>query len=639
MNLKNKIKEHMIHKQSLQYEKRLAEWKRPYSEWILEKEKEVFTMQEDYQIPVFTFGQLKQLSSKELLKIKKSKYILFCHEEGSLSKYAVGIIGNAFEKNKDAVLLYGDEDVWEKGRDREKVWYKPEWSPITYQSFFYFGSAVAFRSEEFLWSYQQGIRMEELCGNVLEKCGAFGRKETVQKVIHVPYVLFHAKRDGLYEEYKSWKYESFGVKKPAEEKNFVSIIIPSKNNRQILGRCIDSLIATIPAPDCEIIVVDNGTQEAEREAIREMLSLKLIRITYVYEPMEFNFSKMCNLGVSKAKGNIIVLLNDDLTAINNGWFEKMCSYTRLPYVGAVGIKLYYPDSHKIQHAGITNILPGPVHKLQYLTDDKDYYYGRNTKDHNVIGVTGACLMVRRNIWEEAGGLCEQLEVAFNDVDFCYTLWEMGYYNVVVEEAFLYHHESLSRGRDEEESKLRRLVRERSLLYKRHPKLEGKDPFYPKGLNQRWLDTTIRPALGTEDVEGRGNVLKLLEKGMPKNVITDKCLSLAVELVKEEKETIVCDGYGVVIGSNNACFRRSLLLLKEQECFRIPVTDCYRPDIEENMPDQICVAMSGFYVKIPKELLPSGEYRIGMLAEDKTSRLKLANWSNRYITITGNEDES
>ncbi len=633
MGLKKTIKQHMVRKLTAEYEKKLAWWKRPYSEWISGKEQTEQISEETQEIPVFSFSALQQLSSKEILKIKKSHFVVFYNEKGILRSNALAIIKMTFAEQKDAVVLYGDEDVWKKGEERKGVWYKPEWSPVTYLNFFYFGSVIAFRSEEFLWSYKPGICIHELSTKILQKCGAFGKRTEQIKVVHVPEILFHASTEGLYGDYREWRVVST---ENISSKKFVSIVIPSKDNREVLERCIDSLIETIPVTDCEIIVVDNGSEETEKEAIAEMLSLKLVRTTYIYEPMEFNFSKMCNLGISKAKGDYVILLNDDLTCINNRWFEKMCAYVQMPYTGAVGIKLYYPDSTTIQHAGITNVLPGPVHKLQYLKDEGDYYFGCNLLDHNVIAVTGACLMIRKEVLEETGGLCEELDVAFNDVDLCYSLWEKGYYNVVVQDAFLYHHESMSRGRDEDEIKLRRLIKERDLLYKRHPQLEGTDPFYPKGLNRRWLDVRIRPAYGAEEQEQLIEEGKQIEIGFPKKITEDDCLAFAVELAKDDGENIVCAGYCTVLGSNNACFDKELLLWNEEKCYRISISDLYRADIEENLPDQECVGLSGYFVKISKMLIAQGEYRIGMLATDKTSRLKLVNWSKRYITITRNE---
>ena len=133
--------------------------------------------------------------------------------------------------------------------------------------------------------------------------------------------------------------------------------------------------------------------------------------------------------------------------IQSDWLIRLVLKAVLPRAGAVGAKLLYPDSATIQHAGITNLRVGPAHKLQFLSDDEEHYYGRNRGVHNMIGATGACLMMRKKVFEEAGGFFEGLAVAFNDVDLCYTIYENGYYNIERNDVVLYHHESLSRGKE------------------------------------------------------------------------------------------------------------------------------------------------------------------------------------------------
>lgn len=119
------------------------------------------------------------------------------------------------------------------------------------------------------------------------------------------------------------------------------------------------------------------------------------RFVYHYEPMEFNFSKMCNLGVSLATGDYILLLNDDIEITQDNWLEKLMEKAVLPHVGAVGAKLIYPGTEIIQHAGITNIHLGPAHKLQFRSDALEFYFGRNRMAMDVLGVTGACLLVKK----------------------------------------------------------------------------------------------------------------------------------------------------------------------------------------------------------------------------------------------------
>ena len=291
----------------------------------------------------------------------------------------------------------------------------------------------------------------------------------------------------VYEDLKRSAYVRRGWKLAPEGK--VSVIIPSKDNPRVLSTCIHSVMEGSTYRDFEIIVVDNGSNAKNRariEQMREMLQEKY-RFVYHYEPMEFNFSRMCNLGVSYATGDYILLLNDDIEITQDDWLEKLMEKAVLPHVGAVGAKLIYPGTEIIQHAGITNIHLGPAHKLQFRSDALEFYFKRNRLAMDVLGVTGACLLVKRSIYEQAGGLSEKLRVAFNDVEFCYHLHEMGYYNVVRNDVCLTHHESLSRGADDSTEKLRRLHMELNLLYELHPSVYGRDPFYHRYLIKDVLD--------------------------------------------------------------------------------------------------------------------------------------------------------
>ena len=185
----------------------------------------------------------------------------------------------------------------------------------------------------------------------------------------------------------------------------VSIVIPSKDNPGVLSTCIHSILEASTYRNFEIIVIDNGSSIKNKERIHLMLSQmqEECRFRYIYEPMEFNFSAMCNKGAALAKGDYILLLNDDIEIIQEDWLDKMLEKAMLPHVGAVGVKLLYPGSHTIQHAGITNIRLGPAHKLQFRDDRTDYYFLRNRLSFDVLGVTGACLMVKKNVYEAAGG--------------------------------------------------------------------------------------------------------------------------------------------------------------------------------------------------------------------------------------------
>jgi len=242
-------------------------------------------------------------------------------------------------------------------------------------------------------------------------------------------------------------------------------------------------------------------------------------------------------------------------------------------------------------------------------------------------VTAACLMIKREKFHEAGGFSTELPVAFNDVDFCFRLYEKGYQNVYINDSYAYHHESLSRGSDETPEKLKRLLLECDKLYKMHPGLEGTDPYYSIHLNRQGLDTRICPGF-----EIAGNCMQIPKKNLQlKNAESyrqDNCVLLRVEFLKNG----ILHGYCVVLGDNNACYEKEVIFISENNrIYRIPFVGQYRPDLVENLPDQTNVGLSGFWIKIPK--LPIGNYRIGVIVRNRVTGLCLRNSSERYFEMS------
>ena len=533
----------------------------------------------------------------------------------------------------EVCVVYGDEDVETTSGQYENPWLKPCWSPDTYLWKDYLGEAVAVRK-----SFYEKAEEKSRDG-LLKAAGGFTKG--CQSIAHINGILFHRKTDWFTGETNSsmTREKTAGGQTDCRDAKkqgmpYISVIIPSKDNAVVLKKCLDTLKKTAADISYEVLLVDNGSGEAVKKKIEEMTG-DAPDILYIYEPMEFNFSKMCNLGAERAKGSLLLFLNDDVEATHTGWLSDMAKLAERPHVGAVGCKLLYPDTDKIQHAGITNLPMGPVHKLQFLRDNKCYYDNRNRGIRNVSAVTAACLMVRREVFEEAGGFCESMQVAFNDVDFCFTLLEKGYYNAVCNHIHLLHHESMSRGADESEEKLKRLHRERTMLYDRHPGINGKDPFYHDWLNRTGLDTRIQPAYrsGREiaDVQAAKEVAKESNEAyVLKNARKDRCLLVRIEAADASH----ISGYGVVLGSDNACFNGKLLLERkgrQSAVYELDFTEQYRQDLQENMPDQKNVALCGFHVNIA-EPLPEGEYRIGILATDKISGSSLMNYSNRTFIV-------
>ena len=579
-------------------------------------------------------------------------FVVFVNERNRMAVNALVVIGDFMLRNPDCILAYGDEDEWNSDKTvRMNPWFKPDFSPDTLLQYFYYGNVIVVRAN--------ALRNVKWAGtgdglyNLYDMCLQLSFPAKRDVVGHIQYVLYHAadlKRlctEACYRELKktySDKVRLGGIK------DKISAVIPSKDHADILQTCLESLKNQ---GNIEIVVVDNGSEDDEKQKY-ESLKNKF-GFNYIYRPMEFNFSKMCNLGAEAATGEYLLFLNDDIEAIGgtvaadnsadgaDNWLLTMHSYAMKEHVGAVGAKLYYPDSNTIQHAGITNLRLGPVHKMQFLQDVRPYYDGRNVYDINVIAVTGACLMVRKSVFEECGGFCEDLAVAFNDVELCFRLYEKGYYNVQCNAAVLYHHESLSRGGDVSEDKLLRLQNERNKMYDMHPELYGNDPFYHPYLNMDILDTNYSfayeyPACDEIDVCEP----KELKGGLKAEWYND-CLLISLEYADDftawtkhpskSGNELFFQGYQFVIGSDNAGFVRVVLLqnVDTQDVYEIPCGEVFRPDLDVNVEGGH-VSLCGFAFVICKDSLPKGRYRVGGMAVSRIGRQRLCRFVNKFVEV-------
>lgn len=660
MELKKAVRQRFEKLFDIRYEKKRKRYILDYNVWVREMEQAAEEAQNTGQkVCASEAGadgaEIKGIGSRKNREAEQAppEVVLLAFAGGCFSQDAQERMERFFAQNPEVLLAYGDEDVIVKKKVYAAPWLKPCWSPDSYLCRDYLGSAVAVRRSLFEQLTEEECRDEGLCHDKLVAL-AGGFTKGCKTIAHVNGIFYHRLEHwDLPEEGRSGKRIAVGKEtgtaniagRAGREETagsippstLVSVIIPSKDNVSVLKQCLETLCGTVESTDFEIIVVDNGSCEQSRKAVgREIDRLNqehrahLHRAVYLYKPMEFNFSHMCNLGAEAAKGNLLLFLNDDIEARATGFMEAMVQKAMQPWTGAVGYKLLYPDSERIQHAGVTNIALGPTHKLQCLKDSDCYYDGRNRGVWNMLAVTGACLMLRRTVFGEAGGFCEKLKVAFNDVDLCFTLYELGYQNVVINSGYLLHHESLSRGLDETEEKVKRLMGERNLLYERHPALEGRDPYYHEWLNGSVLDTAIKPAFEEgilfEDTREHEPAMDLSKAR------ADECLLLRIEYADKER----LNGYAVVLGSDNACFKKQLLFKKIKEpdtVYSMDFTEQYRSDLEKNM-DQVNVGLCGFYVRFANPL-PAGEYRVGMMARDQISGAELVNWSSRTI-VSGRE---
>ncbi len=641
--------------QRRKYDRLMEEKAVSYDSWIRGREKEKYGPDSQthgeraLSVRQVSYEICRDYVGKGVMHRESAAVVLFVGEGGNVSEIAERVTAEYFWEHKEIDLAYGDEDVMGPDGIRYTPWLKPHWSPDTFLSFFYFGSIFAVRTEalcaltedEKKWILAGGKNGRAYGGNDAgENSGSFAAgDETVYRLCyvaaaksggflprdgkaadgrngdgfgfpvgHMDEVLFHARHNLEMEFAGSKSLDGTGC--PATEagdafgKNtagngLMSVVIPSKDNPEVLKRCIESVQKQCSLNrqregmrECEIIVVDNGSAEEVRKDLEGWLAGR--GCLYLYEKMPFHFSKMCNIGAAASQGDVLLFLNDDTEIVEDSekeesrnsrpgmqgcLLERLYGKAKRGFTGAAGVKLYYPDSRRIQHAGIVNLRLGPVHKLQFRDDGTDFFYGWNRRERNVIAVTGACLAVERKKYKEAGGFPEELPIAFNDVDFCFTLFEKGYYNVVLQDAVLYHYESMSRGNDDDRQKLERLLGEREKLYGRHPHLYGMDPFYHKYLAGDMLSTGFELKADYDVDPQYGGVVRRVD-GLETNGREDACVMVSLEYAGpwEQSETdwgedrdggkgrgYLLQGYSFVAGSDNACFDKYLIFGEEREC--------------------------------------------------------------------------
>jgi GT2 family glycosyltransferase len=275
----------------------------------------------------------------------------------------------------------------------------------------------------------------------------------------------------------------------------VTLIIPTRDQVDVLRKCIESLKTKTDYPNFEVLVLDN--QSSDPATLKYLAALgKDSRFKVIRYDAPFNYSAINNYAVTLAKGEIIGLMNNDIEAIHSDWLHEMVSHVLRPEVGAVGAKLLYSDG-TIQHAGVILGLGGLAGHAHKYFDGKSWgYYHRANLTQTLSAVTAACLLVRKSVYEQVGGLDEvNLTVAYNDVDFCLKVREAGYRNIYTPYATLYHHESISRGQENTPEKQARFMREFTFMQQKWGDLLKTDPYYNPNLTQ----TTEDFGLGNHDV--------------------------------------------------------------------------------------------------------------------------------------------
>lgn len=385
-----------------------------------------------------------------------------------------------------ADFIYFDEDSLQPGAFPACC--KPDFAPDYLRGCNYIGSCYAYRktpgekacTEEALDGHDRVLRLTERAARIVHIPRVLCRLPEEQLTIapaSPAAVQGQLNRLGLNGTAEAAKYGCCRTRYAIGGEPLVSILIPNKDHAEDLAKCVRSIREKTAWPRWEILILENSSREPETFRLYgELLADPRIRLVTWFGA--FNYAAIINHGARYARGGILLQLNNDTEVISPDWLEEMLMYAQRPDVGAVGAVLYYPDD-TVQHAGMVyDAAFGTAHAFRYAARGAAGYMNRMAAVQDVSAVTGACLMVRRDVWERVQGMDERFPVGYNDVDLCLRLRKAGFLVVWTPYAELYHYESKSRGLDVTRTMQQRGLREQTLFFQLHREaLRRGDPYY------------------------------------------------------------------------------------------------------------------------------------------------------------------
>ncbi|MBF0559901.1 MAG: glycosyltransferase family 2 protein, partial [Nitrospirae bacterium] len=436
------------------------------------------------------------------------EYVGFLDHDDELSLDALYEVVSLLNRGPEADFIFSDKDKVNEQGERYEPHFKPDWSPDTFRGNNYLCHFTVIRKSllDEVGGFRPGYEGSQDYDLYLRVT------ENARSIEHIPKILYHwrsveTSAAGDLANAKPYAFESakkalrdhlerMGLKGEVEDGNYigvyrvrymiegtplVSIIIPTRDNVEVLKKCVESILAKSTYGNYELLVVDNqSAEEVTLSYFRELEAGGRVRI--VPYDQSFNYSALNNYAVTQARGEYLVFLNNDTEVITPGWIEAMLEFAKRRDVGAVGALLYYPDD-TVQHAGVIIGICGVAeHVFRGLPRNKDGYFGRTKIIQNLSAVTAACLMMRKGVFEEIGGFDAGFSHAYNDIDLCLRTRDMGYVVVYTPYAELYHHESMSRDYETSPEKTIRFCKEEKLFFEKWREFIKKgDPYYNPNL--------------------------------------------------------------------------------------------------------------------------------------------------------------
>lgn len=455
-------------------------------------------------------------ASNSALALATGEFIALLDHDDILAEHALYMVAVELNAHPDAVLIYSDEDKIDEDGNRYDPYFKSDWNLDLFYGQNMVSHLGVYRTATVrdIGGFRPGLEGSQdydLALRLLERV-------TPECIRHIPHVLYHwraipgsvalaggeksyatdAARQSLQEYFDRCRIKAKVVHAPnyyyhrvlfelPVSPPMISVIIPTRNGKTMLEKCVATVYRT-GYKNLEVIVVNNQSDDPETLAYLDTLAQTDVNVLSYDKP--FNYAAINNWAAGQAHGEVLLLLNNDVESQNADWLSEMISHACRQEVGIVGAALYYPDD-TLQHGGVILGVGGVAnHAHLRLKKGNPGYFGRAMLTQDLSAVTAACLMVRKEVFTEAGGLDEELRVAFNDIDFCLRVREKGYLVVFTPYAALYHHESVTRGYEDTAEKKARFMKECDFMCERWGSLLSEDPYYNPNLTLHISDFAL-----------------------------------------------------------------------------------------------------------------------------------------------------